>query len=118
VVLRLGGLLLLLRLVHEAADRALPGTGALGVLGQETLQVYVLHLAFLYGGVLGPGPLSSYAGSFGFAACFATLFAMLPLLYAPAVAWHRWKRAHPRDAIVAVSFLALWFLYELLARPW
>jgi hypothetical protein len=118
VVLRLGGLLLLLRLVHEAADRALPGMPALGLLGQETLQVYVLHLAFLYGGILGPGPLAPWAGSFGFTACFGTLFAMLPLLYAPAVAWHRWKRAHPHEAVVAVSFPVLWFLYEFLARPW
>lgn len=117
-VLRLGGLLLLLRLVHEAADRALRGTGALGLLGQETLQVYVLHLAFLFGGILGPGPLAPYAGSFGFAACFATLFAMLPVLYAPALAWHRFKRAHPRDATLWIAFPTLWFLYEFLARPW
>jgi hypothetical protein len=118
VVARLGGLLLLLRLVHEAADRSLAGMGVLGVLGQETLQVYVLHLAFLYGGILGPGLLSAQAGSFGFAACFATLFAMLPLLYAPAIVWHRFKRAHPGEVVVAVSFPTLWFLYEFLARPW
>jgi len=118
VVVRLGGLLLLLRLVHEAADRSLRGMGALGVLGQETLQVYVLHLALLYGGILGPGPLSDWAGRLGFAACFATLFAMLPLLYAPAVAWHRFKRAHPSEVSVTVAFPTLWFLYEFLARPW
>lgn len=118
VVLRLGGLLLLLRLVHEAADRAVPGMASLGLLGQETLQVYVLHLALLFGGILGPGPLAAYAGRFGFAACFATLGAMLPVLYAPALVWHRFKRAHPREAPVAVAFLTLWFLYEFLGRPW
>jgi len=117
-VLRLGGLLLLLRLVHEGADRALPGMGTLGLLGQETLQVYVLHLAFLYGGILGPGPLAPYAARFGFAACFGTLGAMLPVLYAPALAWHRFKRAHAREATLVVAFLTLWFLYEFLARPW
>jgi hypothetical protein len=55
------------------------------------------------GGILGPGPLAAYAGRFAVAACFATLGAMLPGLYAPALVWHRFERAHPREAPVAVA---------------
>jgi fucose 4-O-acetylase-like acetyltransferase len=41
---RLGGLLLLLRLVEAAARARVPGMSALAQLGHETLRVYVLHL--------------------------------------------------------------------------
>ena len=62
VFVRLGGLLLLLRLVEAARPRgACPGIRALALLGHETLLVYVLHLTLLFGGVFGPSPLTRLA---------------------------------------------------------
>ena len=67
VFVRLGALLLLLRVVEAAAARPLPGVRALALLGHETLLVYVLHLTLLFGGVFGPSPLTAWHGTLGFA---------------------------------------------------
>ena len=68
VLLRLGGLLLLLRVVEAWRPRRLPGHAARSaLLGHETLLVYVLHLTLLFGGVFGPSPLTDLHGRLGFA---------------------------------------------------
>lgn len=118
VLLRLGALLLLLRGVEAAASRGLPGLRALELLGHETLLVYVLHLCLLYGGVLGPAPLSRYAGRLGFGAACLVLAAMLPVLLVAAWAWHRAKSRAPAVASLGLVFPGVVFVFELLTRPW
>ncbi len=117
-VLRLGGLLLLLLAVEQAARAALPGIGTLALLGHETLLVYVLHLLILFGGVLVPSPLLAYAGEMGFGGAAAVLVLMLPVLYSAAWAWHRVKMRAPHQASLVLAFLTVWFLWELATRPW
>lgn len=118
VLLRLGALLLLLRGVEAAASRGLPGLRALELLGHETLLVYVLHLCLLFGGVLGPAPLSPYAGRAGFGATGLVLAAMLPVLLAAAWVWHRVKSRAPAEAALGLAFLGVAFVFELATRPW
>ncbi len=118
VLVRLGGLLLMMRLVEIAADAALPGTRALALLGHETLLVYVLHLYLLFGGVFGSSPLLALGGRAGFLSAFATVVAMLPVLLAASWLWRAAKHRAPHEAQLALVFLSLTFLYEFFTRPW
>jgi uncharacterized membrane protein len=117
-LLRLGGLLLLLRAVEEVARRQWPGIRGLALLGHETLLVYVLHLYLLYGGVLGPAPLGPWVGRLGFVGGATALVLMIPLLLAAASAWHRVKMRYPHGATLTLVFLGTAFVYELFTRPW
>jgi fucose 4-O-acetylase-like acetyltransferase len=117
-VLRMAGLVLVLAGVEWAAARELAGTRVLGLLGHETLVVYVLHLVLLFGGVLGQSPLSDYAGSLGFGGALAVLVAMLPVLYGAAWTWHRFKMRRPHAAHLTLAFVTVLVLWELLTRPW
>ncbi len=118
VVMRLGGLLLLMRLVEAAANAALPGTRALALFGHETLLVYVLHLYLLFGGVVYASPLRVLHGQCGFVGAFAVLVAMLPVLLAASWLWRGVKQRAPREAQLVLVFLSLTFLYEFFTRPW
>jgi uncharacterized membrane protein len=117
-LLRLGGLVLLLLLVEQAASRRLLGTVPLALLGHETLLVYVLHLMLLFGGVLWDPPLLYLHGTLGFTGAFLVLVGMVPVLYAAARAWHAFKSHSPHEATLVLAFLALWFLWEFATRPW
>jgi uncharacterized membrane protein len=117
-LLRLGGLLVLMRAVERAATREWPGVRALALLGHETLLVFVLHLVLLFGGVLGPGPLTAHLGQLGFGGALLVLLLMLPVLLAAAWAWHQLKVRAPHEARLVLVFLATAFTYEFLTRPW
>jgi hypothetical protein len=118
VLVRLGALLLLLRLVEAAADAGVFGIRALGLLGHETLLVYVLHLLLLFGGVLWTSPLAAWHGRLGYGGALAAAAAMVPLLLLAAALWRRVKQRAPRGATLTLAFLAIWFVYEFLTRPW
>jgi hypothetical protein len=118
VFVRLGALLWLLRVVEAAASRAAPGIRALALLGHETLLVYVLHLALLFGGVFGPSPLTASHGTFGFAGATGVVVLMLPVLLAAAWLWRTAKHRAPHEARLALVFVTLAFLYEFGIRPW
>ena len=117
-LLRLGGLLLLLRVVEGVSRRGWPGVRTLALLGHETLLVYVLHLYLLWGGVLGPAPLGPWAGTLGFGEGLAVVALMVPVLLAAAWAWHRVKMRFPHGATLTLVFLGIAFVYELVTRPW
>lgn len=118
VLLRLGGLLLLLRLVESASLRGWPGIPSLALLGHETLLVYVFHLYVLFGGVVGQPPLSAWTGRLGFAEAFFALALMVPVLLAASWAWHRLKVHSPHEASFALMFLTVAFVYEFFTSPW
>jgi fucose 4-O-acetylase-like acetyltransferase len=118
VLVRLGGLLLLLALVERATRGRVLGVKAVALLGRETLLVYALHLYLLFGGVLGPAPLGTLAGRLGFAGAGLVLASMVPLLLAAAWIWHRTKSRFPHEASLLLAFLTVAFLYEFLTRPW
>jgi len=117
-ILRMGGLVLLLAAVEWAAAREMRGIRALGLIGHETLVVYVLHLLLLFGGVLGHSPLSDYAGRLGFGGALGVLVAMLPVLYAAAWFWHRFKMRRPHAAQLVLAFVTVLVAWEFLTRPW
>lgn len=118
-LVRLGGLLLLLRIVLGLSERDLPGLSGLALLGRETLQVFVLHLHFLFGGVLGPeAPLTPLAGRLGFGQAALALGAMLPVLLAAAWLWHRAKARWPHASQQALVFAGVLFTWEFCTRPW
>jgi uncharacterized membrane protein len=117
-LLRMGGLLLLLRVVEDVSRREWPGIRTLALLGHETLLVYVLHLYLLWGGVLGAAPLGPWAGRLGFGQGLAVVVLMVPVLLVAARAWHRVKMRFPHGATLTLVFLGTAFVYELLTRPW
>jgi hypothetical protein len=118
-LLRLGGLLLLLRLVAALSAHAGPGLRAMALLGRETLLVYVLHLILLYGSVaFGWSPLLDLAGRLSFPEALGILVLMLPALLAAAWAWHRAKALSPARARLALVFLSAWFAFAFLLRPY
>jgi hypothetical protein len=117
-VLRLAGLLLLLEAVELAAWLEVPGIRALGLLGHETLLVYVLHLYLLFGGVFGASPLMSLAGRLGYVRALAVVAGMLPLLLGAAWGWRQAKHRAPHEAQLALVFLSTLFLYEFVTRAW
>ena len=118
VFVRLGGLLLLLRLVEAAAHAELPGTRALALLGHETLLVYVLHLYILFGGVFGRSPLTPWHAQLGVASAFGVLVLMLPVLLVAAWLWRAAKHRSPHEAQLALVLVTVTFLYEFAVRPW
>ncbi len=118
VFVRLGALLLLLRVVEAAAAWGLPGIRALALLGHETLLVYVLHLTLLFGGVFGPSPLTAWHGALGFAGATGVLALMIPVLLAAAWLWRTAKQRAPHEAQLLLLFVTIAFLYELAVRPW
>jgi uncharacterized membrane protein len=117
-LLRMGGLVLLLAAVEWTAAREVRGIRALGLIGHETLVVYVLHLVLLFGGVLGHSPLSDYAGTLGFGGALGVLVAMLPLLYGAAWVWHRFKMHRPHAAQLVLAFVTVLVVWEFVTRPW
>lgn len=117
-LMRLGGLLVLLRLVEEACLRAPRLVRPLSLLGHETLLVYVLHLYLLFGGVLGPAPLGGWTGRLGFTQAAGVLALMVPLLLLAAFLWRAFKAKAPHEATLVLAFLATALVYELVTRPW
>jgi uncharacterized membrane protein len=117
-LMRIGGLLILLRLVEFVSEREWPGVPQMALMGHETLQVFVLHLQLVYGGVLWHAPLASLAGRLGFGATSLVVVGMLPVLYAAAWAWHRLKVWAPHEATMALLFASTWFVVEYFVRPW
>jgi fucose 4-O-acetylase-like acetyltransferase len=118
VLLRLGGLLLLLRMVERATAMGPRLVRPLALLGHETLLVYVLHLLLLFGGVLGTGPLLGYVGRLGFGGAALVLALMLPVLLAAAYCWRWFKTRAPHEATLVLAFLGTVLVFELLTRPW
>ncbi len=117
-LLRLGGLLVILLGVEHLALHEVPGIRALALLGHETLLVYVLHLYLLYGWVIGPAPLGTWAGRLGFSTALLALLAAIPALFVAAWIWHRAKVRAPREAQLALVFVTVAFVYDFVTRPW
>jgi hypothetical protein len=118
VLLRLGGLLLLLRLVERATQLAPRLVRPVALLGHETLLVYVLHLLLLFGGVLGTAPLQPLVGALGFGGAALVLLLMLPVLLLAAYCWRFFKTRAPHEATLVLAFLGTALVFELLTRPW
>jgi hypothetical protein len=116
-LLRVGALLLIL-LGVEALSQRTEAVRPLALLGHETLLVYVLHLLMLYGGVVGASPLARHFGTLGFAQAAGVLLLMLPVVFAAAWTWHRFKTRAPHAASLALKLISIAFVYELLTRPW
>ena len=116
-LIRIGALLLIL-LAVEAVARRTAAVAPLTLLGHETLLVYVMHLLMLYGGIVGASPLSLHFGTLGFPAAAVVLLLMLPVVFAAAWSWHRYKAWAPHGASLVLVFLGTAFVYELVTRPW
>ena len=118
VLVRLGGLVLLLRLVEAVASRGTPGTDALALLGRETLLVFVLHLYLLFGGITGAAPLQPFVGRLGVVGALGALALLVPVLLSAAFVWRSAKHRAPHEASLALTFVTVAFLYEFLTRLW
>jgi fucose 4-O-acetylase-like acetyltransferase len=118
VLVRLGGLLLLLRAVEALVARGMHGARALALFGRETLLVFVLHLYFLFGGIAGTAPLGHYAERLGLGQATLALALMALVLLAAAWLWRSAKHRMPHEASLLLTFVSVAFLYEFLTRPW
>jgi uncharacterized membrane protein len=118
VLVRLGGLVLLLRLVEVLVARGLPGAEALALLGRETLLVFVLHLYLLFGGIAGEAPMMRFLGRLGVLEAGAAFVLMATVLLAAAYLWRTAKHKAPHEASLVLAFVTVAFLYEFVTRPW
>jgi fucose 4-O-acetylase-like acetyltransferase len=118
VLVRLGGLVLLMRLVEIAAGVGVVGTRLAALLGHETLLVYVFHLYLLFGGLFGTSPLMAWSGRLGPAGALLVVVAMVPPLAGAAWLWRAAKQRAPHEAQLTLVFLSLSFLYEFFTRAW
>lgn len=118
VSVRLGGLLLLLLLVEAVSRRPLPGIRPLGLLGHETLLVYVLHLYILFGGIVFRTPVLGVHDQLGVGGALVALGLMVAVLLAAAWLWRTAKQRSPRESQLLLVFLTVWFFYEFVTRPW
>ena len=118
VFVRLGGLILLLRIVEALVARGMTGTNGLALLGRETLLVFVLHLYLLFGGITGAAPLARYVGQLDVPQAAFALLVLVLVLLAAAFLWRAAKQRAPHEASLALSFLSVAFLYEFVTRPW
>jgi len=105
-------------LVEAACLRGGALVAALGLLGHETLLVYVLHLLILFGGIVGHGPLEAWHARLGFPGAFSTVGLMIPVLLAAAWAWRSFKSHRPHEAWLVLVFLTTAFLCEFFTSPW
>jgi uncharacterized membrane protein len=117
-LIRLGGLMLLLRGVEALSLREVPGVRALALFGHETLLVYVFHLYFLFGGVFSAAPLGGMVGRLGLGATALTWSVMVGVLLGMAWCWHRVKIKAPHEATLLLVFVGTMFVYEFFRRPW
>lgn len=117
-LLRLGGLLLVLRIVEGAAQEEGPLVRLLALLGHQTLLVYVLHLYLLYGWVLGPAPYQAWLGQLGYGGALGVLALTVPVLAAAAWSWHRVRQKAPHAATLVLVFLGTLFVWEFATSPW
>ncbi len=92
--------------------------GGLGLLGHETLLVYVLHLYILFGGILIRSPFVALHDQLGVGGALVALVLMLPVLLGAAWLWRLAKQRAPHEAQLILVFLTTWFVYEFLTRPW
>jgi hypothetical protein len=118
VLLRLGALVLVLRLVEETARRGLPGIAPLALLGRETLLVFVLHLYLLFGGIVGPAPLGGAHARLELAATAAAFVAVVFVVFVAAWLWRTARHKAPLETSLALAFVTVFFVYEFLTRPW
>lgn len=117
-LVRLGALLLLMRGVEALSRGNGPLTRGLALFGHETLLVYVFHLLALYGGVLGEGLLSPWAGRLGFPGALLVLVLMVPALLAFAAFWRRTKARFPHVADLILVFVTVAFVWDFATCPW
>jgi len=111
-------LLFLLLLVEAACLRGGRLVSALGLLGHETLLVYVLHLLLLFGGIFGHGPVEAWHARLGFPGAFTTVGLMVPVLLFAAWAWRSFKSYRPYEARLVLVFITTAFLCQFFTSAW
>ena len=118
-LVRIGAVVTLMQLVEIAARARLPGLRALGLMGHETLLVYVLHLLLLFGSVVtGPSAVREWHDALDFRQATLALVLMVAVLYVAAWLWHQVKMRWPHAAHLALVFLGTAFVFEFVTRPW
>jgi hypothetical protein len=68
--------------------------------------------------VLAPGPLRVLMGQLGYGEAAVALALLVPVLYAAAWVWHRFKARAPHEATLLLVFGGVAFVYEFVRRAW
>ncbi len=82
-------------------------------LAEESLVVYFIHVALLYGSIWNPGLKQYVGGTMGFAHAYVYVIAMVGLMLTMAYNWNRAKKSHPmhtfafRTAVIAIAAYAV-----------
>lgn len=97
---RLGFVLVLLAGFYALSARVRRMPRPLQALAEESLVVYVVHLALFYGSVWNNG-LGTHLGRLGLGATLLLIVAALAAMVALAYYWNRFKRDCPRGKVVA-----------------
>jgi uncharacterized membrane protein len=96
------------------AERYIPVKAAtVRSLAEESLVVYFVHVAILYGSIWSPGIKQYIGGSMDFAHAYIVVLMMISAMLLMAYHWNRAKKSHPwptfafRTAIFAVAAIAI-----------
>ena len=82
-------------------------------LAEESLVVYFVHVAVLYGSIWNPGVKQFVGGTMGFAHAYIFVIALVSAMLLMAYHWNRAKKSHPwpsyafRTAVIAVAAFAI-----------
>lgn len=97
---RLGSALALLAAFYALSQRARPLPRPLQALAEESLVIYVVHLALFYGSIWNRG-LGWYLGRLGLVATLLLIVIALSSMATLAYGWNSFKRRYPRGKRLA-----------------
>ena len=90
-----------------------PKASTIRSLAEESLLVYFVHVALLYGSMWNPGIRQYIGGTMGFAHAYVFVIMMITAMMLMAYRWNRAKKTHPvpslafRTALFAVAAIAV-----------
>lgn len=96
------------------AERCIPvKASTVRSLAEESLVVYFVHVALLYGSVWNPGLKQFLGGTMGFAHAYIFVIVMIGAMLSMAYHWNRAKKSYPlpsyafRTAVIAMAAFAI-----------
>ena len=98
ILMRFGACLILLGLIAHASRRLTHLPHVFGAVAQESLVVYVIHLAIIYGSAWNTGLYRWFAGSLSPLATLLVVVALVATMTLLAWHWNRLKHQRPRVA--------------------
>lgn len=113
VLIRAAACLLILTAIARLAQRITRLPHLVGAFAQETLIVYTVHIAIVYGSIWNPGLRSYFGATLTPAPLLLIIAILITSMFALAWWWNRWKHTHPRRVRLLTIAVAALLTIEL-----